>query len=125
MKIAQRKLFVGAVCIVVVQSPAEEKRIRAKLLFEVRDNWNRSALSHEHRRLAETLLDRLLSCRYIGTVQRHDDARRPMTHTHSQLDAGRTMCEQEFPNRRCDSIGILFWHQAKADVRARAGLNGR
>src|SRR5690242_1154104 len=125
MKVGQRKLFVGAVRVIVVQPPAEQERIDAKLLLEVRHNRNRPALAHENRLFSKALLDRLLGRRDIGTVERNNDARRTVRNANFQFNAWRTMFKQKLLHRRRDSIRILFWHQAKTDISARAGLDGR
>ena len=74
-KIGQRKLFVGAVRVVVVQSPAEQQGIDSQSFFEGRDDRDRAAFANKHRRAAKSAFDGLGSSRHVRTVQRNDHSR--------------------------------------------------
>ena len=57
VKVGEVEFFVRAVRVVVVEAPAKQQRIDAKLLMERAHDRDRAPFANEHRRRAERLLD--------------------------------------------------------------------
>ncbi len=58
MKIGEGKLLVGAVCVIVVATPAEQQNVRTEVFGELPDDRDRPAFANENGWTAETGFNR-------------------------------------------------------------------
>src|SRR5438094_520800 len=118
MKIGQAEFFIGAVGVVIIQSPAEQQTIDTQPLAKVRDDRDRAPLADEDRRHVESLFNGFPCGCDIGTIERYDDGFSSVSYNQLDLDARWTAGHQEVPRGVGDLLWILIRNQAKAEFGA-------